>query len=127
MKSCVSRLEISEQVSVHADSLRLLQSSLGNVATQDVIERAIVEVAERIGGIEQALLLGDHEMLRKTARGLSTISEQLGLLALAKVAQDMISCTDKNDYNAMHAVKHRLVRVGDASLAATIESAVLPP
>ena len=124
--SLVSHLKISEKISLHAESFRLLQNSLGDVASQDVIERAIVEVAERIGSIEQSLLLSDLEHLRKTARGLAAISQQLGLLALARVAQDAVSCIDKPDINALHAVTHRLVRVGDASLAAAIDGAALP-
>jgi len=122
----VARLNISENVCIHADSLRLLQSSLGSAASQDVIERAIIEVAERINGVEQASMIGDSGLLRKTARGLSAISTQLGLLELARVAQDVVSCSDRADLCALSAVTNRLVRVGDASLAAAIEGATPP-
>jgi len=126
MNMPVSRLMISEPVSIHTEPIQLLQSNLGQQASQDIIERAIVEVAGRIGVIEQSQHLGDFEKLRKTARGLSAISEQLGLRVLAKVAQDAVICAGRQDQNALAAVIQRLIRVGDGSLAATIDGAVPP-
>lgn len=122
----VSRLELSEPVRIHTESLCLLQSTLGVAGSQDVIERAIVEVAERIGQIEQCLQLGDLDQMRRLSRGLAAISEQLGLTKLAQVASDAIQCANRSDMVSLHAVTQRLIRVGDASLAAAIDGAVPP-
>lgn len=122
----VSRLNISEPVRIQTESLCLLQSTLGEVGSQDVIERAIVEVAERIGQIEQCLQLVDLDQLRRISRGLAAISAQLGLTQLAQVATDAIQCAERNDLVSLHAVTQRLIRVGDASLAAAIDGAVPP-
>ena len=113
----VSRLLVAENVRIQGEALNLLQRNLGTDGSQNVIERAVVEVAERMGAVEQALLDSDFDMLRKSARSLGSIGEQLGLLLMTKVAQDMC---------ALHAVVERLMRVGDASLAAVIYGASLP-
>jgi hypothetical protein len=126
MTACVSRLRIAENVRIEVDALTLLQDSLGYDGSQDVIERAVVEVAERMGAVEQALMLGDLDGLRRSARMLASIGEQLGLQALADVAQAAIDCAIVGNMNALHAVTGRLIRIGDASLAAAIEGATLP-
>lgn len=122
----VSRLQIAENVCIQVEALNLLQDGLGRDGSQDAIERAVVEVVERMGSVEQSLLLGDLDRLRRAARSLGSIGEQLGFLLLAKVAENAIECADRQDMNALHAVIERLVRVGDASLAAATERAALP-
>ena len=126
MLNQISQLRISEEVRIETGSLQLLQTSLGDQASQDVIERAIVEVAERIGMMEKALLIWDCDGVAKTGRGLSAISDQLGLVALSQVAQDAVRCAGRRDSIALHAVVGRLARVGDASLSAAIEGAIPP-
>ncbi|MFT5639750.1 MAG: hypothetical protein ACI861_002584, partial [Paracoccaceae bacterium] len=42
------------------------------------------------------------------------------------VAMDVIDCADSKNSPALHAVTERLVRVGDASLAAATDNASLP-
>ncbi|NOX40434.1 MAG: hypothetical protein GXP05_07940 [Alphaproteobacteria bacterium] len=122
----VSRLRIAEDVCIQPEALTILQSSLDDDGSHDVIERAVIEVAERMGMVEQALMLGDLDKLRKSARGLGAIGEQLGFLLLARVAEDVIICAERNDVSALHSVTERLIRIGDASLAAAIDGATLP-
>lgn len=126
MMGYVSRLHIAENVCIQVEALNILQDGLGRDGSQNVIERAVVEVVERMGSVEQSLLLGDLDRLRRAARSLGSIGEQLGFLLLAKVAQDAIDCADRRDMNALSAIAERLIRVGDASLAAAIERAALP-
>ncbi len=126
MTGYVSRLQIAEKVCIQTEALNVLHDSLGVDGSHDVIERAVVEVAERMGAVEQSLLLGDLDRLRRAARSLGSIGEQLGFLLLSRVARDAITCADRQDMNALHAVTERLIRVGDASLAAAINGATLP-
>jgi hypothetical protein len=126
MTSDVSRLRVVEKVCIHGEALHVLQSGLGHDGCAEVIERAVVAVAEHLGTIEQALHLGDTTGLQKSARALASIGEQLGFLALARVSGDAINCADRQDRTALHAVIGRLMRVGDASLAEVIEAAALP-
>ncbi len=122
----VSRLRIAEDVCIQPEALTILQSSLDDDGSHDVIERAVIEVAERMGMVEQALMLGDLDKLRECVHGLGEIGDQLGFLLLARVAQDAIICADRGDMNALHAVTERLIRIGDASLAAAIDGVSLP-
>jgi len=126
MKTEISRLRIAESVCIQTDALNVFQDALGDDGSHDVIERAVVEVAERMGAVEQALLLGDLDGLKVSAENLGAMGEQLGFLLLARVAQDALACAERSDLNALHAVTERLIRVGDASLAAAIEGATLP-
>lgn len=126
MNNQVSRLQISESVRVQTDALALLQASLGYEDSEDAIERAVVEVAERMGAVEQALHLEDYERLLQSARGLGAIGEQLGFSILSEVAEDVAKCAERLDLPALHAVSERLIRVGDASLTAAIEEVSLP-
>lgn len=122
MEKQISRLRIAEQVEISKEALALLHSSLGAGPSQQVIERATVEVAERLYRIETALVLGDFDKLRKNLRGLRSIGEQLGFNLLSVVAGDATRCINAEDMIALAAVIGRLIRVGDASLAAAIDN-----
>lgn len=126
MTGLVARLEIAENVCIQTEALTLLRDCLGFDGSQDVIEKAVIEVAERLSAVEKSLLLGDIQNLKRAARSLGSIGEQLGFLLMAKVAQDAINCADQQNSNALHAVTERLMRVGDASLTAAIDGATLP-
>ena len=120
--SVVSHLRIAEDVRIEAEAFHLLQSSLGRDASESVVERVVVEIAEKLGEAERAHAIADHDALTRTARALGAISEQLGFRLLAQVAQDLRHCTARRDAAALAAVLGRLLRVGDASLAAAIEN-----
>lgn len=130
MNADVARLQIAEDVCIQPEALNILQAGLGHEGTQDVIERAVVEVAERMGSVERALMHRDMDRLRRSARSLAAIGDQLGFQVLSNVAQDAIKCAERRDLTALHAVTERLIRVGDASLAAAIDGTVdgaVPP
>ena len=116
----VLKLTIPEQVEIEDACLQVLQVNLGDKTSQAVVERAVVEVAQRIGAVELALQVGDFEGLHKAARGVTAIGAQMGLTDLAKVSQDVMVCNGKRDFIALHAVIQRLVRLRDASLTAAI-------
>jgi hypothetical protein len=122
----VSRLRIAENVYIQPEALTIFQSGFGDDGAHDLVERAVIDVAERMGLVEQALVQGDLDQLRDSAHGLGKIGEQLGFLLLARVADDVIICAERGDISAIHSVTERLIRVGDASLAAAIDGATLP-
>ncbi|MFQ5437650.1 MAG: hypothetical protein ACE5DK_02350 [Paracoccaceae bacterium] len=122
----VSRLRIAEEVCINSNALNLLRAGLEGDETHDVVEHAVIEVARFMGAIEQAVDTENLDHLTDAAEGLSLIGERMGFLVLARVAQDAIACAERRDLNALHAVAERLIRVGDASLAAAIDGAMLP-
>jgi hypothetical protein len=120
--SVVSHLRIAEDIRIEAEAFHLLQASLGRDASESVVERVVVEIAEKLGEAERAYAIADHDALTRTARALGAISEQLGFRLLAQVAQDLRHCAARRDGVALASVLGRLMRVGDASLAAAIGS-----
>ena len=61
---------------------------------------------------------GEFTRLGKIARLLVGMSEQVGMMTLAKVASGVADAAGRGDDIALAAVVARLVRVGDASLSA---------
>lgn len=99
-----------------------LSHQLGMRAAEDVVCRAIEDVAARLAYIAQ---LSPHASLcdlRKSTRGLIAIAEQVGMSTLAMVARDVVGCIDAGNGVALAATHERLMRVGDMSLSVLWES-----
>jgi len=122
----VSRLQIAEDVRIRAETLNILYSDQLGDGTHDVIECTVVEVAERMGAIEQSLMLGDLDSLCDAASTLIALGDRIGFILMSRVAQDAVNCAKRKDMNALHAVTERLICVGDASLASAIDGVTLP-
>ena len=54
--------------------------------------------------------------MRKCARSMIAISEQIGLTTLSRVAQDVTHALDNCDLPAVGATMFRLMRIGERSL-----------
>ena len=122
----IARLRIAEDVRIQMDALCMLQTGQTADGAHDALEWAVVEVAEHMGAVEQALQVGNLANLTTAAAGLDTVGEKLGFVLLARVARDAVTCARRGDMNALHAVAERLIRVGDATLAAAIDGATMP-
>ncbi|WP_244614948.1 hypothetical protein [Pukyongiella litopenaei] len=107
-----------EPVRLDRDRLSGLYLDLGRTAAEDVICRAVEELAARLGQCESHWRGADWPALGKCARSLVAISDQLGMALLARVAGDLATAATAEDGPAADAVLFRLVRVGDRSLTA---------
>lgn len=114
----VLTLEPSEKVRLDSDRLAGLYRQLGETAAEDVVCRAIEEMAVRLTRCERMWRKNDREGLRKCARSLIAIAEQVGMVALARVAGDVARALDARDEVAVGATLCRLIRVGERSLTA---------
>ena len=114
----VTTLVQTETVRLDQDRLDGLFLQLGAAGAETVVCRAIEELAVRISHCERLWRQKDPIGLRKSARSLIAISDQIGMTALAAVAWDVTHAVDTNDPVAMAATLHRLVRIGDRSLTA---------
>lgn len=114
----VTVLQQTEFVRVDADRLGQLFAQLGERGAEDVVCRAMEELAARLSHADQQYRGGDLAALRKNSRSLVAIADQVGMYLLARVAQDVTSCIDVGDPVALAAVLARLVRVGERSLFA---------
>lgn len=98
------------------DRLNDLYTQLGQHAAEDVVCRALEEMAARLSHIDKSYRDGAWDDLRKNARGLGAIADQLGITVLAKVARDVKTCVEVGDPVAIAATLARLMRVGETSL-----------
>ena len=114
----VTVLQTTEYVRVDADRLAQLYAQLGERGAEDVVCRAMEELAARLAHADQQYRASDQAGLRKNARSLVAIAEQVGMQLLARVARDVTICIDVGDPVAQGAVLARLVRVGERSLFA---------
>lgn len=116
--SYVTKINPSEPVAVNNDRLGALYAQMGEVTAEDILCRAMEELALRMSHCERLFRTDDHAGLRKSARSLIAIAEQIGMDVLARVAGDVTYCIDRKDTVALAATVNRLMRTGEGSLTA---------
>jgi hypothetical protein len=114
----VLQIKPMESVSVDQDRLGALYSQLGAAGAEDVVCRALEELALRMSHCERLYREGHWDELRKNTRSLIAIADQIGMRALSDVAGDVTACIDQGNGVAVAATLSRLMRVGDRSLTA---------
>lgn len=115
-----------ENVRLDPDKLGELYTELGEAGAEDVVCRAIEELAVRLTHCERLWRQGNMADLRKNARSLIAISEQVGMNAMASVSRDVTISIDNEDAPAVAAVLFRLLRVGERSLTAVWDQQDIP-
>jgi hypothetical protein len=114
----VLKIRLKENVQVDQDRLGALYAELGENAAEDVVCRAMEELALRLSHCSRLHTAGEWDELRKCTRSLIAISEQIGMLVLARVSNDVIETLDARDMPAVAATLSRLLRIGEQSLTA---------
>lgn len=114
----IATMSPAETVRLDRDRLNALYVQLGEAGAEDVVCRAIEELAVRLAHCERCWRQGHIAELRKNARSLIAISEQIGMCEIAQVAGDVTASIDKGDDVARAATLFRLIRLGDRSLTA---------
>lgn len=114
----ITQIRLAEPVRVDHDRLGALYSELGHSGAEDVVCRAMEELALRMAHCDRLLRSADYEELRKSARSLIAIADQIGMDLLAQVARDVMECVDVGDSVALAATLGRLMRAGEGSLTA---------
>ena len=114
----VTAIKHSESVRLDRDRLQGLYRQLGDSGAEDVVCRAIEELAVRLSSCEHHWREGKGPDLRKAARSLSAIADQIGMTELVRVASDIVRTVDSQDQVATAATVFRLIRVGERSLTA---------
>ena len=110
-----------ETVRLDQDRVEALYHQLGEAGAENVICRAIEELAVRLAHCERLWRQNDLENLRKSARSLIAIADQVGMDAMARIAGDVTAAIDGEDQVATAATLFRLLRVGERSLTAVWE------
>lgn len=114
----VLQLQPVEPVRVNTDRLSGLYTDLGEEAAEDIVCRAMEELALRLSHCDRLYRAEEMEDLRRSSRSLVAIAEQIGMAKLARVAKDVVNCIDATDKIALAATLTRLMRIGEGSLTA---------
>ena len=111
-------IRVSEQIQLDQSRLGILYAQLGTASADSVISRAMEELAVRMSQCDTLWRARNLGQLRKHARSLIAISDQIGMGLLAQVAGDVTSCIDREDEMAIAATLSRMLRIGERSLSA---------
>lgn len=114
----ITVLSPQESARLDADQLEQLYSRLGETEADNVLCRAMEEMAIRLKESERFFDAGALGELHKAVFGLSTVADQVGLNTLARVSSDVLRCIDKGDWVALGATFARLRRSSEQSLTA---------
>ena len=121
----ILQIRPTEKVSVDQERLGTLYAQLGEAGAEDVVCRALEELALRMTHCDRLYREEAWRDLRKNTRSLIAIADQIGMEKLSKVANDVTSCIDQEDQVAMAATLSRLLRIGERSLTAIWDSGTL--
>jgi hypothetical protein len=117
----VTHIKPMESVDVDQDRLAALYNQLGEAGAEDVVCRAMEELALRLSNCDRLYSEAAWIDLRKSVRSLIAIADQIGMSALSTVAGNVTACIDTNDNVALAATLCRLIRIGEESLTAVWE------
>ncbi len=114
----VVQIRPSEKIVLDQDRLGTLYDQLGEAGADSVVCRAMEELAVRLAHCNMLWQRSHMEHLRKNARSLIAIADQIGMHRLAHVARDVTFCIDNGDDTALAATLSRMMRIGERSLTA---------
>lgn len=108
----------AERPGLDPAQIETLRRDLGPHAAEDVVCRAMEELAQRMCQLQDQAASGPREDLYKGVRSLAAIAEQIGMSSLTRVAHDVMACIELGDSVAEAATLARLARIGERSLTA---------
>ncbi|PIB23287.1 hypothetical protein BFP76_08540 [Amylibacter kogurei] len=107
---------MSEMPAIKPEILTELQREMGLQNCQDVVERAVLELSDRLWNLENQLKKHNLPEVQRIANSLIAISQQIGLTEFASVAQSLANSISHADQTTVRAIAARLLRVGEVSL-----------
>ena len=105
-------------VQVDRERLDHLYAQLGASNAEQIVSRAMEELAARLDKVEGSYKKGQFDEMQKAARSMIAISEQIGMETFARVASDVNMLATQDDGAALAATVARLKRIGERSLLA---------
>ncbi|SPH23015.1 hypothetical protein ASD8599_03762 [Ascidiaceihabitans donghaensis] len=118
----ITQIKPLEAVRVDHERLGALYTQLGEASAEDVVCRAMEELALRLSHCDRLFRKSDWVELRKSARSLIAIADQIGMSDVSRVAGHVTECIDTEDDVALAATLQRLMRTGEGSLTAIWDS-----
>ena len=117
----ITQLHPVDQIDLDRAQLSTLYTQLGPVGAEDVVCRAMEELALRLSLCDRLHRAAHLVELRKNTRSLVAIAQQIGMSGVANVATDVTACIDAENHVGLAATMNRLMRTGEASLTAIWE------
>ncbi|NCM96655.1 MAG: hypothetical protein GW948_04910 [Rhodobacterales bacterium] len=118
MTGTIAVLRPLERLRQDAEPVAVMYRDLGTAQAEQVVTRALGELALTMSGLAHQVRAHDLNDLARQLRRLQRMSEQLGMISLGLVAGDVRLCLEGGDVTAFAAVWARLMRVAERSLAA---------
>ena len=112
----VTALKPGERVRLDTAHIEMLYQKLGERGAEDVVCRALEEIAARLAEAERDYRAARFDLMRKGCRGLVGMADEVGLPLMARVARDVTACIDAGDGTALAASFARLLRIAERSL-----------
>ncbi|MDQ2066467.1 hypothetical protein Q9295_08785 [Xinfangfangia sp. CPCC 101601] len=113
----VTALPLRERVRQDGEAIAAIYRNLGTCAAEQMVTRALGELALAMAGIAAQVRLQELADLSRQLKRLQRMAENMGMLSLSTVAEDARLCLDRCDSTAFAAVWARLLRVAERSLA----------
>jgi len=114
----ITQLRLSETIHVDRDRLDTLYSDLDPISAEDMVCRAMEELALRMAQCDRLYRANKLEDLHKSSKSMIAIADQIGMNVLARVAGDVSTCAHIGDHAALASTMSRLLRAGEGSLSA---------
>jgi hypothetical protein len=104
-------------VTVLRPTERVIYRDMGVSAAEQVVGRALGELALTMAGLADQVRARDLSDLPRQLRRLQRMAEHMGMVTLGLLAAEVRICLDRGDPTAFAAVWARLIRVAERSLA----------
>lgn len=117
MTGNVTALRPKERVRLDAEPIAAIYRDLGTTAAEQVVTRALSEVALTLAGLAEQVRERDVSDLHRQLRRLQRMADHLGMVSLGLVAAELRLCFDNGNSTAFAAVWARLMRIAERSLA----------
>jgi hypothetical protein len=117
MSAIVMEFRPKDRIKQDAEPIALIYRSMGTKAAEEVVNRALAELAVTMSALAVQVRGRDLLDLARQLRRLERMAQQLGLVSLGVVAADVRACLEAGDMVAFGAVWARLIRVAETSLA----------
>ena len=112
----VTKIVPREAANVDQDRLSALYLQLGQANAEDVVCRAMEELALRLSNCDRLYRDLALDELRKGVRSLIAIADQIGMSDVSVVSGHVTACIDNEDATALASTFARLLRIGEKSL-----------
>jgi hypothetical protein len=107
----------NERLRQDAEPIAAIYRNLGTQAAEQVVTRALAELALMTAGLSQQVVAGEADDLPRQLRRLQRMAQHLGMVSFAAIAGDARACIEGADDTGFAAVWARLLRVAERSLA----------